>query len=146
MSLSGPAPLGCVRIPKFETALEGVRVVSQPRLPRQASKLRGIAASQHDVIGLQCLDEMHDDVGNLPPPLFLSEAFEAGDPHTILKRLALAVRQMPKLRRLQDAVDDHRRAQTRSQPKKKHPAALVTAESLHHRVIDHLRRATERSS
>src|ERR1700722_2830606 len=87
--LSGPAPLGRRLIPKFETTLEGVRVVAQSRFWRQASKLLGIAAAQHDVIGLQCRDEMLDDVGNLSPPLFLAKALEAFGSHTILESLAL---------------------------------------------------------
>jgi hypothetical protein len=62
----------------------------------------------------------------------------------LLERLAVAVRQVSELHRLQNAIHDHRGAKTRSQAQEQHPAAPVAADRLHQRIVDDLRRAAER--
>src|ERR1700722_933940 len=43
---------------------------------------------------------------------------------------------MTELHRFDDAVQDHRRAESRSQSQEQHPSAPVAAESLHRRIVD----------
>ena len=52
---------------------------------------------------------------------------------------------MRELQRLSDAVGDHRRAEARAEADEQHPAAVVTPERLHDRVVHDLRRTAERA-
>jgi hypothetical protein len=53
---------------------------------------------------------------------------------------------MPKLHRLDDAINNHRGAEPSPQTEKQHRASVVTSERLHGRIIHDLDRAAECSS
>src|SRR6185503_11615890 len=101
------------------------------------------SAAQHDVIRLQCGEQTLQDVIDLTLPFLPANALEGCGADALLERLAVAVRQMSEFHRLQNAIDDHRGAKTRSQAQEQHPAALVAADRLHQRIVDDLRRAGE---
>src|SRR5271156_6858820 len=105
---------GYAGIPKPKTSLEGIGIVSQPYVARQATELFGITAPENDVVGLQRRSEMLDDVGDLLPPLLLAESCEARRSHIVLESPALVIRQMTELHRLQHAINDHRGAEART--------------------------------
>src|SRR5579863_2841912 len=101
----------CAPIPKLETSLEGIRIVSEPRLLRQAPQFLGVSTAEHDVVRLQRRDEVLDDVSDLLPPFLLAKTLQAGCSQIILERAALAIVQVAKLHRLRNPVDDHRRSE-----------------------------------
>src|SRR6202021_523845 len=86
---------------------------------------------------------MLDDVGDPLPPLLRAQTFEAGRSRIILEGPALVIRQMAELHRLQNAINDHGGAKARSESEEQHSPAFVAAESLHQRVVDHLRRTAK---
>src|SRR5262249_61535608 len=61
----------------------------------------------------------------------------------VLLERAMPVRQMAQLHRLYDVVDDECRAQPGSQAEKKHLAALVAAQRLHHSIVHEPARTIE---
>ena len=56
----------------------------------------------------------------------------------------LPERKVAELHRGHDVVEDESRSQTRPEPEKQHPPAVVASEGLHRRVVEDLRRLAER--
>src|SRR6266581_1170521 len=120
-------------IPEPQAAEEGVAVFGE---------LPGVAAADQDVVGGERGGEARNDVGDLPAPFLLAQAFEAAQADVILVG-RLLVRQVAQFHRLDDAFDDHRRTEAGTEADKKHLATLVAAQCLHRRIVDDLGRAAE---
>jgi hypothetical protein len=131
-------------LPQPEAALEGVAVGAAADFSRQFVDLVGVAAAEHDVIGLQRGEQALEHVIDLALPFFPAEALERGGADALLEGLAMAVRQMRQLHRLQHAVGDHRRTEAGAESEEQHLAALIAADRLHQRVVDDPGRPAER--
>ena len=113
-------------------------------VPRQALQAHGVTATEHDVVHLQRELQMFDHVKNLAAPLPGAESPAAALADVILEGAAALVMHMPDFGRLDHAVNDEGRAQSRAQPEKQHAAAAVAADRLHGCIVDHLDRPAER--
>jgi len=123
---------------------KGVDIGPRPTRLRQFRQLLDVAAAQDDVIGHERMLEPGDDVEDVLLPFAAPRAFHAGRAYIILERFAFLVGQVAQLHGRDHAIDDERGAQAGAQPQKEHAAALVAAECLHGRVVDHLDRLSKR--
>ena len=130
-------------LPHEESAPERIRVVAQPATGRQLLEYLSVAAAEHNIVGLERGDQSVNHVKNVLPPLFLASLLQSALADIVLIS-GLLVRQMTKLHRLHDSVDDERRAEAGSQPNEQHLALFIAAERLHGCVIDHFDRPAER--
>ncbi len=83
-----------------------------------------VPTAQNHVFRLERRDQTGYDVRDMVPPLVPPPAFQPSLPHIFLVRVAL-VRQMAEFHRLDDAVRNHRRSQTRAQAQEQHLATFV---------------------
>ena len=123
------------RFPQLKSATKGVGVIARSTMRRQSFELLHIAPAEHGFVGLQRRDETRHNVGDVAPPPLLAVAHQSRPAHIILVG-ALLVRQMAKLHRLNDAVDDDGRSKPGSKAQKKHLAAPVASQRLHGGVVD----------
>src|SRR4051794_35026706 len=78
-------------------------------------------------------------------PLLLAALYEAAFTDIVLETLAFSVGKVGEFHRLADIVEDHRRTEAGSEAEEQHAPALIAAEGLHQRVVDHLDRLAELS-
>src|SRR5262249_29799827 len=104
-------------LPETLAADERVRVVAGAAAGRQRFQLVNVAAPEHDVRRLEGGDQTRDDILDVAPPLREPVRLEPMQADVLLER-TVPVRQMTELHRLHDAIDDHRRAETRAEPEK----------------------------
>ena len=98
-----------------------------------------------DVVGLHRGAQSVDDVGHFCAPFLLAEAFEAAQADVVLEGLALLVRQVRELHRLDAPVDDQCAAEAGAEAEEQHAAAAVAAERLHGGVVEDAHRLAERA-
>src|SRR5437870_3886069 len=72
-----------------------------------------------------------------PVALLAAHALEAAQAQVVLVGAVLSVGEMGQLQRLQDAVAHEGRAEPGAEAEIEHSSALVAAEGLHGRVVDH---------
>src|SRR6185436_19601575 len=116
-------------LPQSESSQECVRVRPRPCPVRKLAQFLCVAAAEDDVLRLQRVLETGDDFGHGLRPFLLAEAIEAALADVVLERL-LAIRKVSDLHGLDDAVDDHRGAETRAEAKEQHPPPVIAAERL----------------
>src|SRR5439155_1003528 len=109
-------------VPQAEATDERVRVVHESSSGWQRLELRGVPAADHDLVRLERGAETRDHVQHVLAPVLLPVALEPSDADIVLECCALLVRQVAELHRLEDAVDDERRSQTRPQDLHVRPA------------------------
>ncbi len=127
--------------PEAEAAGERIGVGADARERRQHLDVARIAAAQHDVLGRQRGGEPRDDILDAFAPLALAVAYERLFADVILERRP-AVRQVREFHRHQRAVDDERGAEPGAEAQEQHLAALIAAERLHRRIVDHPHRTS----
>src|SRR4051794_32959598 len=74
-------------LPQPKPAKERIRIPPQPRLGRQLLELPGIAASEDDVVRLECRNQSLNDIVDIALPPFPAVAFESGGSDEILEGL-----------------------------------------------------------
>src|SRR5450432_3087421 len=111
-----PAKVGPVRVvPHTEAADKGMGIVAGATSSRQLLQMNNVSATYYDVFGLQCSDQAFDYVFHELAPALLADAVEALVANVIFVG-AFLVRQVTKFHRFDDAVHDHRRTKSGSQP------------------------------
>ena len=133
------------RFPQLKSAAKGVGVIARSTIRRQSFELLHIAPAEHGFVGLQRRDEARYNVGDVAPPPLLAVAHESR-PADIILVGALLVRQVAKLHRLHDAIDDDGRSKPGSKAQKEHLAAPVASQRLHGGVVDNFHGAAKCSS
>src|SRR5579863_3277316 len=128
-----PAPR---RAPQLEAAEESVLVVAEPDVFRELLELAGIAAADHHIVRLERGHQPFDHLRHLVAPLLRSEALQSRGANIVLVRPAALEREVAELHRLEDAVDDHGRAEAGAEAEEQHAAALIAPERLHGGVVD----------
>src|SRR5262249_13208327 len=123
-------------VPEAEATEEGVRVVAEPGSRWELLELRGASTADHDLVRLERGTERRDDVQPGLPPALPAVALEPPDADIILERVPFLVREVSELHRLEDAVNDERRAEAGSEPEAEHAAASIAAERLHRGGVD----------
>src|SRR6516165_819574 len=94
--------------PELEPTFERIFVFPSSRSTWQVVDLARVTSTQDHVIRLECGDEALYDIIDPSIPFLLPETLQTRRSRVILKRFAFTVRQMSKLHRLRDAIDDHR--------------------------------------
>src|SRR5580704_4151852 len=107
--------------PQTQAAGERVLVVAQARGRRQLLQAHGVAAAQHDVVGLERRLQPCDDVAHGLAPFLVAAAFAAAFAHVILVRAAVLVGHMAKLGGLDLAIDDEGDTEAGAEPEEQHP-------------------------
>src|SRR5206468_10343887 len=116
--------------PEAEPAEERVLVVSEAAVRRELVQLSGVAAAEHDVVRLQRVRQVLDRLEDRLPPALEAAVLEPALADVVLER-GLAEGEMPELHRCDDALEDHRRPESRAEAEEEHPTALVRPERLH---------------
>src|SRR5690242_11890416 len=116
-------------LPKPLSAEERVRVVAGAAARWQCFELVDVTAAKDDVLRLERGDQTREDVLDVAPPWLESVRLQPVQSDVLLE-CSVPVRQVTELHRLDDAVDDHRRAQSSAEPEKQHLAAAITPERL----------------
>src|SRR5579863_2828076 len=137
-------PRFVVFLPQAKPSHKRVSVVAQSSVRRQLLDLMDISSTQHHVVCFQSFLELFHDVGHVTPPPLFTEACETANPNVILVTPPFLVGKVCQLHWFDDAINDHGRAETSAQTKKKHPPAFVTSKRLHDSIIDNLDGTFER--
>src|SRR5206468_11623691 len=98
-----------LRLPEPEAPDEGVLVADSPAPGGKLVELAGLAAPQHDVVGLDRLRQLLDRLEDRLLPLPLAVLLPPKPAHVILEG-PLPKGQVAELQRLDDTVHDERRA------------------------------------
>src|SRR6516162_1792297 len=75
-------------------------------------------------------------------PFLLAVLLQSAEPNVILVG-GLPIREVAEFHRLDETVDDQRRAKPRSQPQKEHCSLPIASQRLHRRVVGHFDWASE---
>src|ERR1700757_501479 len=107
--------------PHAKSAFEGVRVVAQSAQGRQLLQPFGVAAAEHDVVGLECCNQALKHVFDVLPPSLPAKLFKGAGTNIVLVR-AFLVWKMREFHRLHYAVDDQSRTEAGPETEKQHLA------------------------
>jgi hypothetical protein len=77
-----------------------------------------VAAAENDIVGHQGQTQASHDVINSLSPFLFAHSFQPAQSHVIVESPLFPIGEMRQLQRNHGLADDHRRAQTGSQPKK----------------------------
>src|ERR1700757_670936 len=101
-----------------------------------------VPATKHDVVWFERSGQTFDDIGDVFSPLLFAEPLQTAKANIVFVN-GFPIGKMADFHRLQHFVDDHRRAEARSQSQEKHTSAFVAAQRLDRRVVDYFNRASE---
>src|SRR6476619_5800442 len=124
--------------PEPNSAQKCVGVVAGPTAVRQLFLVLDPATTEHDVVGMNPLNEERDNLVHMLPPFFFAQPFARVDSNIVFKSSALFVLEVRNFSRFSNAVDDNCSSQPGSKPEKQHLPALITSESLHSCIVDKL--------
>src|SRR6185369_5745075 len=103
--------------PKPKSAEKRVVVIAQSTAVRQLLQFLGIAAPDHDLVRFKRGDQPLDHIFNMLTPALLAQSLEPGATEVVLVG-GLLVAQMPKLHRLDYAINNHGGAEPGPQAEK----------------------------
>ena len=129
--------------PEAESSDKGIGVIAGAAAWRQFLELFHVASAQNHVFGFERGRQIGDNLRDIALPLSLSGALQASLSDVFFIGVPF-VRQVAEFHRLHNAVDDHRRAQTRPEAQEQHLSAFVAPQSLHRGIVDQLHRLPER--
>ncbi len=129
--------------PEPESTLESALVIAPATIRKQFIELHDIAAADHYVVGLHRRAQSIHDVEHVFLPFLQPVLCQSAFAHIIFETAALFVGKVRKLHWLGNVLDDHRRPEPGSEPEKQHTSVVVTANGLHQRVVDDLRRSAK---
>src|SRR5579862_8866703 len=114
-----------VRGPQAISADDCFAIVDDSRARGRRLEQLGVAATDHQVLGVECILEPLRDISHAAPPFLNSGPLQTTEADVILVGAPLFVRQMSELGRFHGTVDYKRGAQTGTQAEKQHPAAAI---------------------
>lgn len=129
--------------PKAKAAYESVVVIARAAARRQLFQFVDVAATKDYVVGLESGDQTFYDIRDMAAP-FVNAVFLESSKADVIFKSTFLVRQMSEFHRLDDAIDNHRGAETGSETEEEHLAASVTSQRLHRRVVHNFDRSPER--
>src|SRR5690242_2731692 len=121
-----------------------MEIAAQAHTARELLQPPGVAAAQHDVVGLERSREVRDDLAHRLAPTVIAETLAAALAQIVLEGLAVLVGHVAELGRLDYAIDDERGTESGPQPEKEHAAAPIATDGLHGRIVDEVYRPAER--
>src|SRR5215831_16979724 len=130
-------------VPQAQAADESMIVVSEAYTARKLLQPPGVAATEYDVVRLECGIEIGDHLAHRLAPALFAEPLAAALADVILEGAAVLVGHVPDFGRLDHAVDDERCAKAGAEPEKQHAPAAVAADRLHGCIVDQLHRPGE---
>ena len=101
-------------VPYTEAAEECIGIVAGAASSRHLLQLHEISVTYDDILGFSCRDQSFDHILNKSARTLLTDAVETPLANIIFV-CALLVGQVADFHRLDNAVHDHRRAESRSQ-------------------------------
>ena len=109
---------------KPEASEKSIGVVTDAAFRRQLLDEPCIAAAEDDIFRLQGGDEVRHDIRDVLPPFVLAQAVETPLADVVFKR-GFFIRQVSEFHRLDDAVNDHRRAEAGAESEEQHLSFFI---------------------
>jgi len=132
-------------VPQSKAAAERIAVVADADVARDGLHVFRVPASQDDVVHDERRHEHVDDLEHVLSPARLAESLFADRADIVLARVAVSIWEMRELEREHGPLAHDRAPETGAESEEEHRSAVVAAECLHRRVVDHAYRAAERA-